>query len=220
MKLRMLPWVLGMLVVTSCFHEAGHGWMAFRMGDQSDYTRKRSNPFSFSHISLLFTIILPSAMMLFFGMMLGGAKPVMVRQAVGPWRMALVALAGPMANLFIGALSMGILAGLVHSGVLAPSMRLDEGYAFALQAVNLNFMLAALNLIPVPPFDGSRIVAALMPERMRQRYYSFSLPMIALMAGGFLLFYFSNREAFMKAYLKVLLMQHDGVMLIRHWIES
>lgn len=220
LKLKMLPFVLGMLVITSCVHEAGHAWAAWRLGDRSAQIRRRTNPFSPSHVSLLFTIILPSLMMLFFGLMLGGARPVQVRTALGPRRMALVAAAGPAGNLLVGGLSMALLAGLVHADVLIASLQFDQYYVFALQAVMLNFVLAALNLIPIPPFDGSRIVALLLPDRLRQVYYGFSIPFIVLLALVFLIAYLGFKDEFIAAYTEVLHLVDHGVRallsLVRH----
>lgn len=219
LRLQMLPFVLGMLVITSCVHEAGHAWAAWRLGDRRADIKKRTNPLSPSHISLVFTIILPTAMMLLAGLMLGGARPVQVRTALGPGRMALVAAAGPAGNLLVGGVSICLLAGLVHGGLLEASLMFDDFYVFALQAVMLNFVLAALNLIPIPPFDGSRIVAMFLPERLRQVYYGFSIPFIVLLAAVFLYFYFAHPEAMMEAYRGVLLDLHDGVLSLLGFVE-
>ena len=207
-----------MLVVTSCVHEAGHAWAAWRLGDRRDYIEKRKTPFSLSHISFIFTILLPSIMLLTVGLMMGGARPVQVRTALGPARMALVALAGPMGNFFVGVLAMAALAGLVHAEWVTATLLFDHYYAFALQAVMLNFLLGILNLIPVPPFDGSRIVAVFLPERIRRIYYGFSLPFIGILAAFFLLSYFVFQKEMIRAYMAVLQWTHNGVLEMRDWI--
>ncbi|HGY92042.1 MAG TPA: site-2 protease family protein [Planctomycetes bacterium] len=218
-RLEFLPWILGMLIITSCVHEAGHAWTAWRMGDQRPYIRTRSNPASWRHISLIFTIILPSALMLMGAPLLGGAKPVMVRTAIGPRRMALVALAGPMGNILVGVLSIGVLAGLLHARILTPSWQWDRYYVFALYAVALNFILALLNLLPLPPFDGSRIVAMFLPEKIRNIYYRLTIPVLIVFV---VLILFSDRlfdDALGRFTLGVLHIVHDAVLSVQHWIE-
>ncbi len=210
-----------MLVITSCVHEAGHAWVAWRLGDRSEAIRPRTTPFTFKHISLPFTIILPSVMMLVAGMMMGGAKPVHVRTAIGPGKMAAVAIAGPIGNIVCGILALIAVVAMVHGGWLLPTMDLgfDDQYMFALQAVLLNFMLAALNLLPIPPFDGSRIVAMFLPERARQIYYSFTIPAIIVLVGFFFLVYFFFEAEFMSVIQAVLLDLHNIVLTLRDWVK-
>jgi Zn-dependent protease len=198
-------------------HEAAHAWVAWRMGDQRDYMAKRKTPFSFSHISLIFTIIMPSALMLYAGVMLGGAKPVMVRSDIGPGKMALVAAAGPIANIFCGILCMGIVGGLVYADVLHTAF--DPHYQYAKMGVFLNFMLAALNLLPIPPFDGSRIVAMFLPEKVRRIYLNLAIPCIILLLIAFYIGYKYYFDDMMRVQLKVLALMHDGIMLFVSWIS-
>jgi Zn-dependent protease len=221
LKLEMLPWALSMLIITSCVHEAGHAWAAWRLGDRNEEIRRRITPFTWRHISLPFTVILPAVMMLFAGMMLGGAKPVHVRLSIGPARMAVVALAGPIGNVFCGILSILVLVGFIHGGWLEPDIALgfDRTYMYALQAVMLNFILAALNLLPIPPFDGSRIVALFLPEKLRRIYYSFTIPSIILLLVAFFLLYSVYENEFMEVMRTVLLELHTIVLQVRDWVQ-
>lgn len=184
LKYEQIFWFLGVLIVTSCFHEAGHAWAAWRLGDRRDYIVRRKRFWSPSHISLPFTLILPVVLFLLAGVGIGGARPVMISmKAIGPWRMVLVALAGPVANLFVGVLSILVFVGCLHYGVISA---LSPRYGYAIQAIGTNFVLAGLNLLPLPPLDGSRIVAAFLPERARHFYYTaLSLPGAALILFGF-----------------------------------
>ncbi len=220
LKLEMLPWILSTLVITSCVHEAGHAWAAWRLGDRNESIRQRITPFTFRHISLPFTIILPTIMMLFAGMMVGGAKPVRVRLAIGPVRMAVVALAGPIGNAFCGVLSLLFVVALVHGGWLIPDMAMgfDRTYMFALQAVLLNFVLAAFNLLPIPPFDGSRIVAMFLPEKLRELYYRLTIPVIIVLIVVFVLMYATINEQMGAALYRVLLILHNTVLQVRDWV--
>lgn len=182
-RLAALPWILGALIVTSCVHEAGHAWAAWRLGDRREDIRRRRHPFTWRHISLPFTIILPSILLVTSGMMIGGAKPVMVStRAIDPWRMVLVAFAGPAGNFFTGVLQMALVVGLLHAGEISS---FDEYYHYLVFGCALSFFLGFLNLIPIPPFDGSRIVAAFMPERVRGFYYSLSIPCIVVLFVAF-----------------------------------
>jgi Zn-dependent protease len=189
-QLQSLPWLIGAMIVTSCVHEAGHAWVAWRLGDRRPEIEKRKRVLSWSHISLPFTIILPSVLWIFTGLMLGGAKPVMVStQAIGPWRMVLVSLAGPVGNFLTGIVSLAIFAGLVHAGqinALSDQLAGKPGaFSFAIMAIGLSFFLGVLNLLPLPPLDGSRVVAAFLPERARNFFYhALSLPCAALIVLG------------------------------------
>lgn len=182
-RLKTLPWILGALIVTSCFHEAGHAWAAWRLGDRRDYTRRRSRFWSPSHISIPFTLVAPSLLWLWAGIGLGGAVPVMVStRAISPWKMTLVALAGPAGNIFCGVLSLLALATATHLNAVS---RYDDVYHSAVGAVGLSFFLAGLNLLPIPPLDGSRVVAAFMPETLRNAYLRLGLPCAIILMVSF-----------------------------------
>lgn len=215
--LKALPWVLGMLVVTSCVHEAGHAWAAWRLGDRREDIRLRKNPWSFRHISIPFTLVLPAILMLTAGMMLGGAKPVRVStRAIGPWRMALVALAGPFGNFFVAILTMAVLVGLVHAQVLNNA---DERFGYITFGIGLSFFLGFLNLLPVPPLDGSRVAAAFMPEKMRRAYYALSLPAIIALFLYFIVVgrMYPEKLAFIYDFLRITVPGWTDMML--GWIK-
>ena len=221
-RLELLPWLLAMLVVTSCVHEAGHAWVAWRLGDRREDIRLRKNPFTHRHISWIFTLALPGLLFLFGGPMLGGARPVFVRLAIGPRRMGLVALAGPVGNFLVGFTSIAVLGLLLHLGVIHPifgPFGQDKFYFGALYAITLSFVLGFLNLIPLPPFDGSRIVAVLLPERIRVLYYKLTIPVLILFVV-FAFGAFKGAEEKVGTYtFKVLLWLHDQVLHFRDWIE-
>ncbi|MEE9394192.1 MAG: site-2 protease family protein [Planctomycetota bacterium] len=220
-KLEMLPWLLGMLIITSCVHEAGHAWAAWRCGDQRAYIKTRMSPLSFSHISLWFTIVIPALLVLFVGFIIGGARPVQVRTSIGPYRMALVALAGPMGNFLTAGFSLAIVTGLVHAGVLLPSLAFDTHYSYALFAVGFSIFLGFLNLIPIPPLDGSRVVAALLPEKVRNLYYStLTIPGMILLLGGFLILSYVYKQEFSAATLRALNGLHRWQLVLRDWIAA
>ena len=184
-----LPWVIGALIVTSCVHEAGHAWAAWRLGDRREGIRRRVNPLSLSHISWLFTVLLPSALFLFTGMLIGGARPVMVStEAISPRQMVLVAIAGPMGNFLVGTLTLAGIAGLIHGGQISS---FDPIYGYLHLAAGLSFFLGLLNLLPIPPLDGSRILAAFLPQRLRDIYYGLT---IYAVVAFFVIFFYLGRQ--------------------------
>jgi Zn-dependent protease len=223
-KLEMLPWLMGMLVITSCVHEAGHAWAAWRCGDQNDYIDRRRNPLSPSHISLIFTLLLPAIMILALGFMVGGAKPVQVRMSVGPGRMALVALSGPAGNLLVALVALLGLAAAVHLEWLEPYLSVYAAptpYFFALFAVAFSVFLGVLNLIPIPPLDGSRVVAAALPERARDFYYRrLTIPGILVLLVGFICLVVFYPEEMSRGTMWVIGKLDTACKAILEWIES
>jgi len=198
-NLDALPWVIGALVVTSCVHEAGHAWAAWRLGDRREGIRRRMSPLSLTHISWPFTVLVPSMLFLYTGMLLGGARPVMVStEAIGPRKMVLVALAGPAGNFLVGTLTLALIVGLIHGGVISS---FDHIYGYLHLAAGLSFFLGLLNLLPIPPLDGSRVLAAFLPERLRNLYYG--LTIYAVVAFFVVFFYLGRRHPEKLAFIGV-----------------
>jgi Zn-dependent protease len=165
--------VVALLVISLGIHEAAHGWVALQCGDTTarDLGRITLNPIA--HIDLMMTIVMPVMLLATTGFAFGGAKPVPVvfHRLRHPWRdMALVAIAGPLSNFVLAALFLLCHKVLVeelevwNAGALGPKV-LD-------QAVYFNLLLAAFNLFPIPPLDGSRVMAWVLPESLRPAYTS------------------------------------------------
>ena len=152
-----------LLAVT--LHEAAHGWVAWRLGDD---TAKRLGRVTFNplkHIDPFGTVLLPAAMLFFSGgrMMFGFAKPVPVNfgRLRRPRRdMILVAAAGPATNL-----SLAVISGLLAHGLVFLS---GDLYAWALanlqNALWINLLLCVFNMLPIPPLDGGRVAVGLLPS--------------------------------------------------------
>lgn len=147
-------------------HEVAHGWTAKRLGDPtaSDLGRLTLNPLK--HVDLLGTVLVPLALKLLGSPFLfGWAKPVPV-----VWRnlrhlrrdIALVAVAGPAANLVM---LVGWALLLASPAARAPFVA-DMGWT----GVVFNATIMTLNLIPIPPLDGSRLVTAALPARLAVAY--------------------------------------------------
>jgi Zn-dependent protease len=170
-----------LLVISLGIHEAAHGWVALQCGDPTarDLGRITLNPIP--HIDPFMTLILPAMLYYFSGgrMMFGGAKPVPVsfHRLRHPWRdMSLVALAGPTSNLILAVIFMvGFKFFVVHGFYNGASATLEERALdllprVLLTAANFNVLLAVFNVVPIPPLDGSRVMAWLLPEGLRPAY--------------------------------------------------
>jgi Zn-dependent protease len=171
-------------------HEAAHGYVARHFGDMTAHAQGRISLNPVRHIDPVGTIVVPIVILLLTrnliggGLLFGWAKPVPVNYSAlrkPRQHMALVAAAGPAANLVMAL----IWALALKVAILAPGGRLSEPLALMSQAgimVNLIFMF--LNLLPILPLDGGRIVASLLPTRAAWRYSKlepFGLPLLVLL---------------------------------------
>ncbi len=156
------------LVASLSFHEAAHAWAADRLGDSTARQLGRLTLNPLAHIDWIGTVLFPLVGMLSGLPLIGWAKPVPVnmRNLRAPRRdFALVALAGPVSNL--------VLAGAVILVLLSQGGVVTETGATTLSltlylAVFMNVLLAAFNMLPVPPLDGGNVLAGLVPESAAQ----------------------------------------------------
>ena len=155
------------LLLAITLHEVAHGWMALRCGDTTAQAQGRLSLNPLRHIDPVGTVLVPALLAVFGGFIFGWAKPVPVNfhRLRQPKRdMALVALAGPGANLVM-ALGWALAALLGHQ-VQATLPWLGEPLmAMGVVGVDVNVMLGVLNLVPIPPLDGSRVLAGVLPNR-------------------------------------------------------
>ena len=155
-------WVLP-IVFAITLHEAAHGYVAWKLGDDTAHRMGRVTFNPIKHVDPVGTIILPGLLLLMSAPFLFGyAKPVPVNfRALGKPRrdMVLVALAGPGTNI---AMALGA-ALLFHLAVLVPSVTGEWLQQNLLNALLINVVLAVFNMLPLPPLDGGRVAVGLLP---------------------------------------------------------
>jgi len=180
----IVPVLLGITV-----HEVAHGWVARKLGDNTAFMLGRLTLNPLKHVDPMGTILIPSMLLLLqAGFIFGYAKPVPInwKNLRQPKRdMALVAVAGPVANLLMAVgwallLRLGLLLG-------------DNGLALVYMGVagiTINAILMILNLLPLPPLDGGRVLTGLLPGPMAYKFsriepYGFFI-LIGLLVTGVL----------------------------------
>lgn len=179
------------IIMAITLHEAAHGWVAFKLGDPTAKALGRITANPLKHIDPVGTILIPIVMIIATGFAFGYAKPVPVdvRNFEHPQKdMALVALAGPFSN-FIMAIFWAFVLMLSYKfmshGALTSSLRYMAGIG-----VIINIILMVVNLLPVPPLDGGRIVTGILPFKWAvifARYERYGMMLvILLLVTGFL----------------------------------
>lgn len=189
MSVDLLAKILGIvaLVFAVMIHEVAHGWVALRCGDPTarDAGRLSLNPVR--HIDLVGTIILPMILALSgSGVMFGWAKPVPVnigrcrnpRQAF--W---MTAIAGPLSNLLQALFGTALIWAMVLLSRKGGGSTAGElMFSFLIAYVVTNLVLMTFNLVPIPPLDGSKVVAMLLPHRL-------AIPYLQIGGYGFILIF-------------------------------
>lgn len=153
-------------------HEAAHGYVARHFGDMTAFAQGRISLNPLRHIDPIGTIVVPLAILLLSGgrFFFGWAKPVPVNYSAlrrPRLHMAYVAAAGPGANLLMALMWAGLLKVAVE---LPPGLFTMPMAEMAKAGILVNLIFMFLNLLPILPLDGGRIVASLLPGRMAWRY--------------------------------------------------
>jgi Zn-dependent protease len=146
-------------------HEAAHGYVARHFGDMTAYQAGRISLNPIRHIDMIGTILLPLITLSMGGILFGWAKPVPVNFAAlrrPKQDMLWVAIAGPASNLVMA---------LGWAFIYKLGMTFPENYfaapllGMAKIGIEINIVLMALNLLPLPPLDGGRVAVSLLPHR-------------------------------------------------------
>ena len=174
--------ILPILLFSVVIHEISHGWMALRLGDTTarDMGRLTLNPIP--HIDPIGSVLVPVFSLLVAGrVLIAWAKPV----PVNPLNFSdmrrddiLVSVVGPLSNFILSFACTIIFIILMKLEPLLPDSipLLNEGMGFFMKmfygGILVNIMLAVFNMIPIPPLDGSHVVASLLPDEMSAKYRS------------------------------------------------
>lgn len=187
---KIAVWALP-LIFAITLHEVAHGYVAYLFGDHTAKLSGRLSLNPLKHIDLTGTVIVPLLMMLVSNFIFGWAKPVPIdpRNFKHPRRdMAYVALAGPLSNLLM-ALIWGLIAKIGIMSQMNGNQWLGEPLAYMGGAgIMLNVVLGVLNLIPLPPLDGGKVLEAVLPKRAAYNMsliepYGFFILILLMLSG-------------------------------------
>ena len=173
-------------------HEAAHGYVAKHFGDSTAYMLGRVTLNPAKHIDPIGTVVLPLVTVALSGFMFGWAKPVPVNfhNLRNPrWHSVWVAAAGPGVNV-VQALAWALVARLLAETVSPTGLAGGFWLAVAEKGVIVNVVFAILNLFPLLPLDGGRIMASLLPPRISYSYsrlepYGMVILIILMVTGVF-----------------------------------
>ena len=175
------------LLFAITLHEAAHGWIASKLGDHTARMMGRVTLDPTKHIDPIGTIAIPLVLLLSSsGFIFGWAKPVPINFNAlrnGKNGMIWVALAGPVANIVMAVCWLFVM-------IIAIKMNIALLIEMGRIGILVNCVLAVFNLLPIPPLDGSRVISALLPNRLAYQYnqleqYGLYILLGLMFLGGF-----------------------------------
>jgi Zn-dependent protease len=198
--------LVAVLIMSVVVHEVAHAWQARREGDDTAERLGRITLNPIRHLDPIGSVLLPALLAWKGGMIFGWAKPVPVnplnyrRYVAGDIR---VSLAGIVSNLGLALLATLAAALVVKLRSLVGSMGGTTDLLFATldYAIYINLILAFFNLIPIPPLDGSHVVAHALPRELAARYREvgqyglFIVMLLIFVAPGFMDFFLTPVSA-------------------------
>jgi len=165
--------VLFILMYSAILHEIMHGVIAYRLGDPTAKIMGRLTLNPVKHLDIFFSFLLPLSLYLSHLPIIGGAKPVPVdvfnlRDGIKDF--ALVSLAGPLTNILL-AIVASVIAHLSFPQTSFNELTNANFFGmFLYYTIDINLALGIFNLMPIPPLDGSRIAALLLPKKTAEAY--------------------------------------------------
>lgn len=159
--------VFFVIIVSMTLHEIMHGFVAYKLGDDTAKVEGRLTLNPLKHLDLFYSVILPLVLYFLGGPIFGGAKPVPVNSynlKGKEWGMAAVAVAGPLTNLLLAFLA--FLARFLLLNIFGADLN-EVVDAILSYFVSINLGFAVFNMLPIPPLDGSRVLYAIAPDGVR-----------------------------------------------------
>lgn len=185
--------VLVVILLSMTLHEAMHAFVGYWLGDDTAKLEGRLTLNPIKHIDLFLTILLPLILAIIGAPIFGGAKPVPFRPDKvkgGDWGAALIALAGPLTNLFIAFIVFGV--GVLSGVIVEEGVRVSLAGTIISTGIMVNLGFFIFNMLPIPPLDGSRAVYAIAPDfirngmRLIEQFGLVFIFAIVLIGGSFL----------------------------------
>lgn len=173
--IQQLILIAPVLLFSMVAHEYAHGYAAFKQGDMTAYQLGRLTWNPIKHIDPFMTILLPLILAFVGGPIFGGAKPVPVNpRNYRHYRQGdiIVSLAGVATNVVIAVVSVPLVIGVGFLGASVPALTKPLGILqlMLVQGIFINLILAAFNLLPIPPLDGSHVFKYLLPPKWSLAY--------------------------------------------------
>ncbi len=170
-------------------HEAAHGWVAYKLGDPTAKSRGRITINPIKHIDPMGTVVVPLFLAMVSPFVMGWAKPVPVepRYFKSPLLdMALVAVAGPVSNFIMACLWAMFI--VISNSVMSASPALRFLAEMGEKGIIINVVLMVLNLLPILPLDGGRVLAGILPTSlaipfMRMERFGMLIVLLLLFSG-------------------------------------
>jgi Zn-dependent protease len=184
------------LIFSLSLHEAMHAWMSNRFGDDLAYHQGRVSLSPVTHVDPIGTLLFPAIAFFTGAPLLGWARPTPVnplrwreKRKANFW----VSIAGVLGNFAIAIIVGIVIRVLYHTGqipVAANDSTMEAVFALLRVFFEMNIGLGVFNLFPIPPLDGSKILASILPESFGSaiesiEQYGFIILMIALITGVF-----------------------------------
>ena len=180
------------LVVSIVIHEIAHGLVAYWLGDPTAKRMGRLSLNPISHVDMIGTILVPSLSFFFGGTIFGWAKPVPINPSYfkSPEKgMLYVAVAGPLSNLFLIFLASACL-------FFASDSQSSIFSSILMYSIYINGVLILFNLLPIPPLDGSRVLAFFVNQTFRSWVYRLEpygfIVIFVLLYIGFISYYLNS----------------------------